>query len=798
MKFSDYCENNNKRFVYIDYEITDRLDNDGLPKKKMINMEHYYEWTKKPLEELNRIKRNIPKTKIILYNCDCNELIIDTDCEKDYNIVKNYLIQKNIYNIDCITKSFRGKTLNLEYKRHFWLKPNNNKDFKGLSLSQIKASEKTEIFFGNGSNIAEFSDNNIDFENIPKISIDEYHELLDLLSGFKKKDNKIEVVFSDDEDDEEDKKTKNEEKPSKENKKKEQNNNISNNLSISDDDLIKILNGLKKDKYEDFDKWLIVYYIFINNNLNLKLFDEFSRKSKKYNYIENMKILKNITSRKGYTINTLYFWLKNDNPELFKELQKTRKDLWIIINNETKSDYAKLYFSMFPNKYIRSDKSGWYEYNENNILVPRSNSPPSSLLNNIIDTMQKITEDLKQELSFEDEKYKEKMLKLKKAYKDLGNPSYIDGVIKVLIHLYTLENLDDLIDNNNELFAFNNCVYDIKNKIFRKINPTDYITKTTKYDLNDYNIDENMKNKIYKLLFSIFENDEMVEYYLTSTSLSFFTSALQSIYIHEGSGGNGKGILNTVIRHCLGDYFIATENTFLTTKYEASKSNPTLANAKGGRYLSVSEPDNGKENEFNIDLIKTLTGGDPITCKDLYKSNITYIPQFSPNIQCNQKPVLKKLDDGLKRRFKIIKYKFSFVDNPTEENERKRDYTLIETIKNKEFIRNFILILIKKASEYYGKDYGKAINIPKEVMEETNEYLNENNPILDYIEDNLIITKNKDDKILKSELYLHYSHNQVNPLSAQKFGALMTFNKIQQKKSGKWFFIGIKYKNIEN
>ena len=791
MNFTDYCEKNNKRFIYIEYQLTETRDENGLPKKKMLNMKDYYEWTSMPLNELEKIKSKKPKTKIILYNCDYNELIIDTDSEKDYNIVKDYLIKINKYNEDCITKSFRGETLGLYYKRHFWLKPDNKNNFRGLPRSQIHPSKQTEIFFGNGCNIAEFANNNIDFDNIPKISIDQYNEIYKLLTGFKNNDEKIEIILSDDEDE-----------PIQKNKEKQinKNNNINNNnnnLCISDEDLNKILNGLKDDKFNDFDKWLIVYFIFVNNNLNLKYFDDFSRKSKKYNYNENIKLLKNITPRKGYTINTLYYWLKEDNPELFKELQRTRTDLWTIINNETKSDYAKLYFSMYPQKYIRSEKTGWYEYNENNILIPRNNSAPSSLLNNIIDTMQKITEDLKQQLSFEDEKYKEKMLKLKKAYKDLGNPNYVEGIIKVLIHLYTLENLDDLIDSNNHLLAFNNCLYDIQNKKFRKINPTDYITKTTKYNLNNYNIDYKIKEKIYGILHSIFEDNEMVEYYLTFTSLSLFTTNLQSLYIHQGAGGNGKGILSTIIRYCLGDYFITAENTFLTTSYEATKCNPTLANAKGGRYFYISEPDNGKENKFNIDLIKTLTGNDPIKCRDLYKSNIEYVPQFVPNIQCNQKPILDKLDDGIKRRFKIIKYKFNFVDNPTEEYERKRDYSLLDSIKDPNFIKNFILILINKATEFYGKDYDKVIKIPQEVMEETSDYLNENNPILDYIEDNLIITKNKDDKILKSELYVHYSHNQQNPLSAQKFGALMTFNKIQQKKISKWYFIGIKYKNIE-
>jgi len=55
--------------------------------------------------------------------------------------------------------------------------------------------------------------------------------------------------------------------------------------------------------------------IFKNCNLNLDLFDEFSRKSDKYNKNTNFNILKNIQNRDGLTISTLYYWLKQDNLE---------------------------------------------------------------------------------------------------------------------------------------------------------------------------------------------------------------------------------------------------------------------------------------------------------------------------------------------------------------------------------------------------------------------------------------------------------------------------------------------------
>ena len=37
-----------------------------------------------------------------------------------------------------------------------------------------------------------------------------------------------------------------------------------------------------------------------------------------------------------------------------------------------------------------SENSGWYEYNRNNVLIPRETKPPSSLLNHMAETLQSI------------------------------------------------------------------------------------------------------------------------------------------------------------------------------------------------------------------------------------------------------------------------------------------------------------------------------------------------------------------------------------------------------------------------
>ena len=554
--------------------------------------------------------------------------------------------------------------------------------------------------------------------------------------------------------------------------------------------LKELLDGLNKKRYDNFEYWIRVYWVFINEKLNLNLFKEFSKKSKKYNECQNESLLKQFSPVSGYKLATLYHYLKEDNPELFIKLQKTRRDFWNIIEEMNHSDLAKLYYSISCNKYVRSDKSGWYEYNNFNVLQIR-NSVPSSLLNDLTNKLQEYIIEQRNLLIPTQEHYNEKMKIVKKSYILLGNATYIKGVIEYLKDLYLVENLDDLLDANVGLLAFSNCVYDIKLKKFRMISPEDYITITTKYkapvifDKNNnisYSKSDNIRNDINKVFYSIFENDEMVEYYKIITGLSLFTTKLQSLFIHQGSGGNGKGILSTILRNCLGSYFLTAENTFLTSSFKAGTPNPTLANSKGVKYLYISEPDDGKDSKFNIDFIKSMTGGDPLTARGLYKDNVTFIPQFCANVQCNNKPELGKLDRGILRRVKIIPYLLSFVDNPKAKNERQKNYNLVDEITKEEFRNEFILMLIEKAQEYYNRDYAKEIIMPDIVKNETNNYFDDNNPLIDWIERRIKKTIGKREKT--TAIHKAYNDDDIEKhLNSKDMLAYMKYNGFEIIKS---------------
>ena len=476
-------------------------------------------------------------------------------------------------------------------------------------------------------------------------------------------------------------------------------------------------------------------------------------------------------------------------------------NIWDILEDMNHSDMAKLYCKLTPSKYIYSSLTGWYEYNIFNILISYNKNIPPSLLSNVTDTLQKfiiiernkIIPPLKTDDAYEKKilEYDRCMKLTKKGYASVGNSAYVKSIIDYLSNLYTIDGLDLLLDSNINLLAFNNKLFDFELLKFRNIEPNDYITKTTQYNVPNKNDD--LRKFIMKLLYSIFENNEMVQYWLITTALSLFSNKYESLYIHSGMGGNGKGLLSSMLIKGLGDYIYCADNTFLTSIFKSGLANPTLAKCKGIRYLLVSEPDNGTDEvKFNIDFIKMLTGGDIITTRDLYKSNISYKPQFTPFVQCNKKPKLSKLDNGVKRRLKIINFPFNFVENPVKPNERLINNTLKDKLNN-DFYKELILLLIDIASEH---KFDNIIKQPIDVVNQTNEYFDDNDPVKLFLSSQCIITTNQSDQIKTSDLYNCYLNKNCDKISIVKFIDFMKSNNIETiNKKGYKYFTNIKILN---
>jgi hypothetical protein len=145
-----------------------------------------YEVWKEELKKHQNIIPNPNQLYICLNKTDTDILIIDTDCEKSYKVVKNYLKENDLYDKSTITKSFRNVKQGITYKNHFWFRFNKDQ-FKDYEKSRIGVKGDFDIdLFISGGIIGEFPNAEIDYENLLTIDLENVKQICEL-TGLKLK-----------------------------------------------------------------------------------------------------------------------------------------------------------------------------------------------------------------------------------------------------------------------------------------------------------------------------------------------------------------------------------------------------------------------------------------------------------------------------------------------------------------------------------------------------------------------------------------------------------------------------------
>ena len=86
-----------------------------------------------------------------------------------------------------------------------------------------------------------------------------------------------------------------------------------------------------------------------------------------------------------------------------------------------------------------------------------------------------------------------------------------------------------------------------------------------------------------------------------------------------------------------------------------------LAGLHDCRLVTTSEI--GKHGVLDAPMIKEFTGGDPISCRFLYKESFTYIPKFKLIMAVNDRPNLSAKDSAIWARVKMIPFEVKIPDD---------------------------------------------------------------------------------------------------------------------------------------
>lgn len=148
------------------------------------------------------------------------------------------------------------------------------------------------------------------------------------------------------------------------------------------------------------------------------------------------------------------------------------------------------------------------------------------------------------------------------------------------------------------------------------------------------------------------------------------TSAQIYAFAH-GDGANGKGVCIRTITGILGSYAGNLPiSTFLATNLPQHTCD--LASMRGKRLITAAETEPGRR--WNEELLKTLTGEDPVTARFMRENFSTFTMTAKLFIYGNPKPQFRSTDEATRRRLHLIPFTTTI---PAEE----RDPQLIAKLK---------------------------------------------------------------------------------------------------------------------
>ncbi len=200
--------------------------------------------------------------------------------------------------------------------------------------------------------------------------------------------------------------------------------------------------------------------------------------------------------------------------------------------------------------------------------------------------------------------------------------------------------------------------------------------------------------------------------------------------------------------------------------FEANKGSQIpadLAMLNGARLVASSETEEGKP--WAESRLKQITGGDAITARFMRQNFFTFKPKFKLVVVGNHKPVLKVVDDAMKRRFNIIPFVLT-PENPDADLEEKlrAEYPAI------------LRWMIDGCLDWQKH----KLQRPQVVQEATNEYFDDQNIFAQWLEEHCEVDKGN--RFLSSPgSMLFKSWSSYAKSSGEEAGSLKSFSQTLQR-----------------
>lgn len=290
--------------------------------------------------------------------------------------------------------------------------------------------------------------------------------------------------------------------------------------------------------------------------------------------------------------------------------------------------------------------------------------------------------------------------------------SKIDNVLALVKGV--LEIPADSLDGNPDLLNCANGTVDLSTGELLPHNPDDHITKST-----GVRYVPGARHPDWKTALTAVP-DEVVDWVQVKMGqgITGYTHDDDITMFLQGSGANGKTTLVSAVAKSLGDYYMVVAARALLADPKAHTTE--LTEFRGARFAVLEEL---PERHMSVTRIKLLNGGTKITARRIAQDSITFDPTHTLFVTTNHIPDVADTDYGTWRRMALVRFPFTFVDEPDPEvpTQRQADPELRQRVSagdDEGFTEAVLEWLVAGAREWYGNN--KVLYAPpQKVVDDT-------------------------------------------------------------------------------
>lgn len=440
--------------------------------------------------------------------------------------------------------------------------------------------------------------------------------------------------------------------------------------------------------------------------------------------------------------------------------QKITTDFLIDFASQTKTDQATYFSNQLKDIVFVTNKNSYYVFDDKKKLFIEQNEGQyytyfCDYINVFVKQIKVLQAKIKCICSDEEPECtcgaKQKRRQLTSLAKDFDTKTYLKDISERSYgKLYDTE-FDKKINNVSNLLPLKNGkLIDLKTLQVRDRTINDKFT----FECPVSYLPESNFEHANKFFCDIMPDEKEREY--LRKSLGYMLTGevdARAFFIWYGNGSNGKSVILNLMMKILDKFYVSADKSVFckTDNKNSGAASPHIYALLGKRMIGYSEGETSDHFELNFSMLKQVSGDDELSCRGLYKDQITFKSCGKLIFATNYVPRLSK-EDAVFNRTRMANFNQEFVEHPTGTQKHKDTQFTdnLETI----YLDEVFSWICQGSKKYYEN---RKIIMPETFQTQTEKFMQQEDSIESFFVHRIEWTKNPKDSIKKNDIFNAYN-----------------------------------------